>query len=146
MRPFQWYRKTHWNYPQSRDIQIPCSENLKSHLIWWKAPKNVSPPCREHTLLLFTVASVKGWGAHLEDLTVTGKWSVTETSLHVNMLELKAVFKSFSNFHLQQEDSSCFRQCHSSVFSQQTRGDSLLRDVSNGLASCGFLQSQSNFA
>ena len=26
--------KTHWKYPQSLDIQIPCSKILKSHLIW----------------------------------------------------------------------------------------------------------------
>ena len=46
----------------------------------------------EHNLLVFTDASVKGWGAHLGDLTVSRMWSVTETSLHINILELKAVF------------------------------------------------------
>ena len=32
MRPFQWYLKDHWKYPQSLDMKIPCSKILKSHL------------------------------------------------------------------------------------------------------------------
>ena len=45
-----------------------------------------------HNLLLLTDVSVKGWRAHTGDLTVSGMWSDTETSLHINVLELKAVF------------------------------------------------------
>ena len=44
-----------------------------------KSPKNVLIGCplhaEEHNLLLFTDASVKGWGAHLGDMTVSGMWS-----------------------------------------------------------------------
>ena len=102
MRPFQWYLKTHWRYPQSLDKIIPCSQILKKHLIWWKDPKNVltgSPLyAEEHNLLLFTDASVKGWGAHLGDLTVSGLWSDRETNLHINILELKAVFLAIRSF------------------------------------------------
>ena len=94
--------KTHWKYPQSLDIQIPCSEILKRHLTWWKDPNNVLVGCplhaEEHNLLLFTDAFDKGWGAHLGNLTVSGIWSDTETSLHVNILELKAVFLAINSF------------------------------------------------
>ena len=41
MRPFQWYLKTNWQYPQSLDLKIPVSNFLKSHLQWWKDPKNL---------------------------------------------------------------------------------------------------------
>ena len=100
--PFQWYLKTHWKYPQSLDMTIPCSEILKSHLSWWRDPSNVligSPlHAEEHNLLLFTDASVKGWGAHLENQTVSGLWSDTEKNLHINVLELKAVFLAIRSF------------------------------------------------
>ena len=39
MRPFQWYLKTNWQYPQSLDLKIPVSNFLKSHLQWWKDQK-----------------------------------------------------------------------------------------------------------
>ena len=102
MRPFQWYLKTHWKYPQSLDMRIPCSEILKSHLSFWRDPNNVligSPlHTEEHNLLLFIDASVKGWGAHLENQTVSGMWSDTEANLHINVLELKAVFLAIRSF------------------------------------------------
>ena len=102
MRPFQWYLKTHWKYPQSLDKRIPCSEILKKHLVWWKNPKNVLTGCplhvEEHNLLLFTDASIKGWGAHLGDLTISGLWSDTEANLHINILEMKAVFLAIRSF------------------------------------------------
>ena len=102
MRPFQWYLKAHWKYPQSLDMKIPCSEILKSHLSWWRDPNNVliGSPLRaeEHNILLLTDASVKGWGAHLEDKTVSGLWSDTEKNLHINVLELKAVFLAIRSF------------------------------------------------
>ena len=102
MRPFQWYLKTHWRYPQSLDMKIPCSDILKSHLNWWRDPNNelIGTPlhAEEHNLLLFTDASVKGWGAHLEDQTVSGLWSYTEKNLHINVLVLKAVFLAIRSF------------------------------------------------
>ena len=51
-----------------------------------------------NTIFCCSQMSVKGWEAHLGDLIVSGKWLVTETSykslqsLHINILELKAVF------------------------------------------------------
>ena len=52
----------------------------------------------EQNLLLFTDASFNGWGAHLGDLTASGMWSDTETNLHVNILELKAVSLAVKTF------------------------------------------------
>ena len=55
---------------------------------------------QEHNTLIFTDASNQGWGAHLENMTVSGSWTDQEKLLHINVLELKAVFlalKSFQN-------------------------------------------------
>ena len=54
----------------------------------------------EKTILIFSDASNQGWGAHLENLIVSGTWISQEKILHINVLELKAVFlalKSFQN-------------------------------------------------
>ena len=72
-----------------------------SHSYSPKISKPTSVSClhaEEHNLLLFTDASVKGWGAHLGDLTVSGLWSDRETNLHINILELKAVFLAIRSF------------------------------------------------
>ena len=101
MRPFQWYLKTHWQYPQSLDLKIPVSNLLKSYLQWWKDPKNLRKGCPLHpqqlNTLIFTDASNQGWGARKSD---SGTWTSQEKILHINVLELKAVFlalKSFQN-------------------------------------------------
>ena len=46
----------------------------------------VPPP-----FLLYTDTSWTGWGTHLCNLTATGKWPQEEMSLHINILEMKAV-------------------------------------------------------
>ena len=109
MRPLQWYLKTHWRYPQSLDIPVPVSQVLKQHLQWWTNLSNLKRGSplhqKECNLLLFTDASLKGWGAHLEHHTASGLWNQVESRLHINILELKAVFlalKSFENQLLNQ--------------------------------------------
>ena len=44
-----------------------------------------------HNTLVFTDASQKGWGSHLNNLVLSGFWSNKESQLHINVLELKAV-------------------------------------------------------
>ena len=89
--------------PVSRpeDSGFKSSEKLSSVV---EKPKNLEKGCplhpQEHNTLIFTDASNQGWGAHLENLTVSGNWTDQEKLLHINVLELKAVFlalKSFQN-------------------------------------------------
>ena len=40
----------------------------------------------------------EGWGAHLGEHTARGAWSVPESKLHINYLELKAVFLALKEF------------------------------------------------
>ena len=64
MRPFQWYLKTNWQYPQSLDLKIPVSNLLEKHLQWWKDPKNLKIGCplhpQEHNTLLTDASSGLG--------------------------------------------------------------------------------------
>ena len=43
-------------------------------------------------LHLYSDASCLGWGAHLLDQQVSGVWSDQEKLLHINLLEMKALF------------------------------------------------------
>ena len=52
----------------------------------------------QHALKIFTDASKEGWGAHLIEHTARGIWSLPETKLHINYLELKTVFLALKEF------------------------------------------------
>ena len=42
VRPFQWFLKTNWQFPQSLDKVVPISQLIKDHLAWWMDPQNYS--------------------------------------------------------------------------------------------------------
>ena len=102
MRPIQWHLKNNWRVPESLEKIIPLPRSLHPHLQWWLEEDNVLQgqplhPVR-HALQIFTDASKEGWGAHLNEFTARGTWSVPESKLHINYLELKAVFLAFKEF------------------------------------------------
>ena len=51
-----------------------------------------------HALQVFTDASNEGWGARVGEATARGVWSEPESHLHINLLELKAVFLALESF------------------------------------------------
>ena len=154
MRPFQWYLKTHWKYPQSLDKVIPCSEILKKHLIWWKNPKNVLTSHNSQWLCQST-ETCRGtqspsvyrcfgqglgctFGRPDSQWTVVGhrskfayKYSGAKGSVSSN--------KVFSNSSFEQEGLGGLRQFNSGGLPQQTGGDPFTRNVSHDMASHGFL-------
>ena len=102
MRPIQWHLKNNWHVPESLEKVIPIPISLHPHLQWWLLEENVLSgqplhPVR-HALQLFTDASKEGWGAHLNDRTARGCWSLPESRLHINYLELKAVLLALKEF------------------------------------------------
>ena len=107
MRPFQWYLRSHWNFPQSLDKSIPVTRNFLNYLKWWEDLQNLMAGAplhpHVHNTLVFTDASQKGWGAHLNQIVLSGLWSNKEAQLHINVLELKAVLLALKGFqeHLQ---------------------------------------------
>ena len=99
VRPGQAYN---WRVPESLEKIIPLPRSLHPHLRWWLEEDNVlqGQPLHpiKHALQFFTDASKEGWGAHLNELTARGYWSVPESKLHINYLELKAVFLALKEF------------------------------------------------
>ena len=49
-------------------------------------------------LHLYSDASRSGWGAHLLDRVVSGVWSEQEKLLHINLLEMEALFLALQSF------------------------------------------------
>ena len=102
MRPIQWHLKNNWRVPESLEKVIPVPKSLHPHLRWWLEESNVllGQPLHplKHALQIFTDASKEGWGAHLDEHTARGQWSLPESKLQINHLELKAVFLALKEF------------------------------------------------
>ena len=102
MRPIQWHLKNNWRVPESLEKVIPLPRSLHPHLQWWLNESNVlqGQPLHpiKHALQIFTDASKEGWGTHLNEFTARGSWSVPESKLHINYLELKAVLLALKEF------------------------------------------------
>ena len=81
---------------------IPIPKSLHPHLGWWLEESNVitGQPLHplKHALQIFTGASKEGWSAHLNKHMARGNWSLPESKLHINYLELKAVFLALKEF------------------------------------------------
>ena len=81
---------------------VPIPRSLHPHLQWWLLEDDVltGQPLHplKHALQIFTDASTEGLGAHLNERTARGAWSLPESKLHINYQELKAVFLVLKEF------------------------------------------------
>lgn len=100
-RPLQMHMREHWTFDWVKDalLPIPLTPDMIKPLKWWLAQQNLlkgrpfSPP-PSPTLKLFTDASTEGWGAHLSGSVTSGIWAPHERDLHINLLEMMAIFKA----------------------------------------------------
>ena len=76
---------------------VSLSTSARSDLMWWLdcdlnlTPSPLAPFSPSHHME--TDASLEGWGAYSHSTRFTqGRWSDTESNLHINYLELKAIF------------------------------------------------------
>ena len=102
MRPIQWHLKNNWRVPETMEKTIPIPKSLHPHLEWWLEESNVitgqplHPP--KQALQIFTDTSKEGWGAHLNEHMARGNWSLPQSKMHKNYLELKAVFLALKEY------------------------------------------------
>ena len=96
MCPLQWCLKDHWSaMVDDPAVQIPLSQEWLQDDRWvFGVPLQVPPL----PLLLHTNTSLLSWGAHLLDLMALRVWSQKESSLHINVLEMKAVVLALASF------------------------------------------------
>jgi hypothetical protein len=103
MRPIQLYLMSFWS-PRRLDLEykILVRRSLLPHLLWWVDRRNLlqgkllNPLVPQCTVT--TDASLNGWRGHMGDQCVQGQWSHQDKNMHVNILELKAVFLSLKAF------------------------------------------------
>ena len=106
MRSLQWHLKSQWS-PESDppSLLVALPEEARRDLSWWMVRDHLLVGVRFGTpapdLHLYSDASSSGWGAHLLDQNVSGVWSAQEKLLHINLLEMKALFLALQAF---QED------------------------------------------
>ena len=106
LRPLQMALFAQWK-PHVLPLEhcILINMQIKSHLEWWNSRERfaqgvlLKPPLPSHTL--FTDASLSGWGAHLkpEGLLFHGVWSLDQSALHINVLEMKAIPLALKQCH-----------------------------------------------
>lgn len=70
---------------------------------------------------IFTDASTQGWGAHFGSSTCQGTWSLDESRLHINMLEMWVVRLALVHLQLQQGDNILVATGNSSVVAYVNR-------------------------
>ena len=103
MTPIQWHLKQNWRVPKSLEKVTSVPRSLHPHLKWWLEESNVlqGQPLYplKHALQLFTGISKEDWGTHLNDQTARGTWSLPESKLRINYLELKADILTIKEFH-----------------------------------------------
>ena len=59
-------------------------------------PKKLQFP--DITKVIYTDASIQGWGACCEGMSTGGSWINAKKNCHINALELKAIFLSIVSF------------------------------------------------
>ena len=77
------------------------SQNGKSDIFWWLENIENSGRSIDFThpdFTIFTDASEEGWGASLHDQHIGGRWDYQELQLHINVLELRAIYYALRSF------------------------------------------------
>ena len=101
MRPIQSDLKNNWRVPESLENVIPIPYH--PHLKWWLLGKQCAlrstiTPTITCSANLYRCIKRLHLNAHLNEHTAMGTWSLPESKLHINYLELKAVFLALKEF------------------------------------------------
>ena len=97
-RPLQRAMSRRFKHDAPLDVKVPLDGWFRSTVKQWQDQDWLasSVPIRPlgTTVYLHSDASKTGWGAHLLDHSVAGRWTVQEASLHINVLELEAIARA----------------------------------------------------
>ena len=120
MRSLQWHLKSHWSPERDPpNLPVPRSRQVEEDLSWWMVRDHLLEGTSFGTptpdLRLYSDASRVGWGAHFLDQSVSGVWSHQESSLHINLLEMKALFLALRSFKDLVTDHRVTAMCNNST-------------------------------
>ena len=116
IRPIQFQLRSGWS--QTRDhplIQVNLDQGTRDSILWWRTHSSlhkgiplVSPLIEA---FLFTDSSAVGWGAHMDKRTTSARWSEAMKELHINVLELNAIWLGLQAFEDTLHDSNVAIMC-----------------------------------
>ena len=116
--------KENWRYPQLQDYLLLRTKT--AYLDWWQNPLNVLTGSdlhhKDHNIQIFTNASNAGL-RHSFRSRLRKRYVVTwGNRLHINVLELKAVFLTLnsSGISAKLDSVDCHRQCNCGNLYKQT--------------------------
>ena len=97
IRPIQWQLRLQWSQSKEKSSKlIPLDLQSRLAILWWTNRDNLRRGVPIGTIYveyyLYTDSSTQGWGAHLQELTASGIWSQDQSQLHINVLELQAIW------------------------------------------------------
>ena len=110
IRPIQWQLRLQWNQSKEKSSKlIPLDLQSRLAILWWTNRDNLRRGVPVGTIdvecYLYTDSSTQGWGAHLQDLTASGIWSQDQAQLHINVLELQAIWLGLRAFSQRVENT-----------------------------------------
>ena len=81
--------------------QMTLTEEARDSLRWWAPPLSNGRSLINHlpTHVITTDASMTGWGAQMNDMSIQGLWTDTEKMDHINFLELKTVLLALRRWY-----------------------------------------------
>ncbi|XP_064113369.1 uncharacterized protein LOC135220008 [Macrobrachium nipponense] len=95
LRPLQFFIADNWKNKKDLNEILRISQSVKDHLKWWFDPvkllEGLSLKLLSPDLVLFSDASMTGWGATLGEEEVSGLWRGEQRSWHINLKELEAI-------------------------------------------------------
>ena len=104
LRPLQWYLKDRYtpvSDPLTKSITLDWNVLRETFQHWQSVQwlrQGVPLQQPPHDLTLVTDASRHGWGGYLGNQEASGRWDRDHQSLHINVLELKAVLLCLGKF------------------------------------------------
>ena len=123
-------------YPQSLDNLLPWTEAIAAHLDWWQNPSNVMKGAdlhpKDHSIQLFTDASNEGWGCSLRPKFYKGSVVRSGKKATHKCPRIEGGLPGPSRLQGPVPESnsvSCDGQLNSGSLHQQTRRNTLSRDV-----------------
>ena len=94
MRPIEWHLKANWHVPKSLENSIPIPKSPQASKVVAtirKCSSRPTPTSSKACMSNLYQCIKRRMGAHLGDFTATGLWSLLDSKLHNNFLELKVV-------------------------------------------------------
>ena len=104
------YRNMEWDKTQGLsenkgnfDAQIYYSSHSVEEMKWWKdnileASLDIQSDAGEPNFVIYSDASLSGWGCYCEIGRTGGHWDAIESKNHINVLELKAAYLALQCF------------------------------------------------